>query len=63
MTYRIRTVCEKLSDKSEVFTVVLTDADGAYLPFDMISEQDALTFGARLQELIQAHTNSPAELE
>lgn len=61
MGYRIKTVCEKLTDGSEAFTIVLTDADGAYLPFDMISEKDALTFGSKLKEAIEAHTNEEVE--
>lgn len=52
MTYKINIVRDKLSDGSEVLSIKLVDQDGAYLVFDMVSEDDAIIFSEGLRDII-----------
>ena len=65
MTYQIHTICEKLSDKSEVFAVAVHDEEmpsGEWVRFEMISEKDAITFAEGLRDLINVHCVKGSEL-
>lgn len=62
MAFKLRTAKDPLSDGSDVYAVVLTDADGAYMVFDAISQDSANRLLVGMQALLNEHTNDGADI-
>jgi hypothetical protein len=57
MAFKLRVARDPLSDGSDVYAVVLSDADGAYLVIDATSSLNAHALAEDIRDALKKYTN------